>query len=117
MSRKNRNTLLLALGLLVLLLVGLLVQRRLTRAPGLRAVVEVDGERVAVLDLGEDQTFTTEAPSGGWNRIRVEDGAVFVEAADCPDLICVHTGRISEVGGVIACLPHRLIIYVESGEG
>ncbi len=116
MDTKRRNTLLLALSLLILLLAGLLLQRLLTSKPGLRAVVEADGEVVAVLPLDTDTTLTVECASGGWNRVRVEDGAVFVEAADCPDLTCVHMGPLSAEGGSIACLPHRLIIYVESGE-
>ncbi len=116
MERKRRNTWILALSLLVLLLLGLLVQRLLFRGEALRAVVEQDGEAVAVLALSEDRELTVEAADGGQNRIEVKDGSVAIVEADCPDKVCVKTGRISEPGGVIACLPHGLIVYVE-GEG
>ena len=43
----------------------------------------------------------------------VEDGAVSVTEADCADKICVHEGKISRTGEVIACLPHELIITVQ----
>lgn len=109
-----RNTWILAGTLLLLLLAGFLVQRFLLKKPGLRAVVEVNGERVAVLPLSEDREVTLNET--GFNRVRVSDGAVFMEEAGCPDQICVKTGRVDQVGGVIACLPHRLIVYVESGE-
>lgn len=110
----RRNTLIAAGVLLVLLLIGLWVQKTLLDRPGLRAVVEVNGERAAVLPLSDDQVFT--ADEDGYNRVRVSDGAVFMEEADCPDQTCVKTGPVRHPGEIIACLPHRLIVYVESGE-
>lgn len=111
----RKNTVILAAALLVLLLLGLLIQRYLLKKPGLRAVVEVDGEVVEVLPLDEERELVVK--EAGYNRVRVSDGAVFMEEADCPDQVCVRTGRVDQPGGVIACLPHRLIVYVESGEG
>lgn len=111
----RKNTVILAAALLVLLLLGLLIQRYLLKKPGLRAVVEVDGEVVEVLPLDEERELVVK--EAGYNRVRVSDGAVFMEEADCPDQVCVRTGRVEQPGGVIACLPHRLIVYVESGEG
>lgn len=48
------------------------------------------------------------------NHIRVENETISVDAADCPDKICVHTGAISQPGEIIACLPHKLIIEIKS---
>lgn len=110
----RRNTWILASSLLVLLLLGLLVQRYWLKKTGLRAVVEIDGQRAAVLPLSEDRELSLHEI--GHNRVRVSDGAVFMEEADCPDQICVKTGRVDQLGEVIACLPHRLIVYIESGE-
>ncbi len=115
MKREQKNTLLFALGLLALLLLGLFAQRLLQRDGALRAVVELGGRSVAILPLNENQELTVEGENGGYNHIRVADGAVFIEDADCPDRICVKTGRVDQPGGVIACLPHGLIVYVESG--
>ena len=33
--------------------------------------------------------------------------------ADCPDLVCVKTGKAQKKGDVIACLPHKLLIEVK----
>lgn len=115
MKKSRRNTLILAGVLLVLLLAALLVQKCLLEKPGLYAVVEAGGERVAVLPLSEDGELTLD--EDGYNRVQVSGGAVQMAEADCPDQICVKTGRVSLPGGVIACLPHRVIVYVESGEG
>lgn len=113
MKRQKRNTCLLALGLLTLLLAGLGLVRLMRRGGELRAVVRRDGETVAVLPLTEPRELLSGGEAEGWNLLRVEDGTICCADADCPDKICVQTGKISEEGSVIACLPHRLIVSVE----
>ena len=33
--------------------------------------------------------------------------------ADCPDKICVNTGKISKIGETIVCLPHRVVVEIQ----
>lgn len=115
MGRKQRNTLILALVLLAALTV-LLVRRQLLSEEGAKAVIRVGGQDPVELDLSKDQEFWAGDPEIGRNLIRVEDGAVMVVQADCPDKVCVHTGPIRQEGEVIACLPHGLIIYIQPRE-
>ena len=42
-----------------------------------------------------------------------EKAGVRVEEADCKNQICVKTGAIHFPGEVIACMPHRMMIYIE----
>lgn len=116
MERKKRNTLILALALAVLLGAGLLIQKQLLSGPGRYAVVRLEGRELYRLDLEKECTVTVPSLDGGYNVIQVEDGAVWVTDADCYDLTCVRTGRAAEPGQVIACLPHRLIIFIQEGE-
>ncbi len=114
----RRNTLILVLALVLLAaLSAFLIQRRLLSPEGAKAVVQVGGQGKQELDLSKDQEFWVGDPEIGRNLIRVEDGAVMVVQADCPDKICVHTGPISQEGEVIACLPHGVIIYIPQVEG
>ena len=53
------------------------------------------------------------ADGDGENIIRIEGETIAVIDADCPDLVCVHTGAASQKGDVIACLPHKLLIEVK----
>ena len=53
------------------------------------------------------------ADEDGTNTIRIEGETIAVIHADCPDLVCVHMGKASKKGDVIACLPHRLLIEVK----
>ena len=53
------------------------------------------------------------ADEHGANTIRIEDESIAVIDADCPDHVCVKTGKASKKGDVIACLPHKLLIEVK----
>lgn len=53
------------------------------------------------------------ADEDGTNTIRIEGETIAVIHADCPDLVCVKTGKASKKGDVIACLPHKLLIEVK----
>lgn len=53
------------------------------------------------------------ADEDGTNTIRIEGETIAVVDADCPDHVCVKTGKASQKGDVIACLPHKLLIEVK----
>lgn len=78
--------------------------------------VEIDGETVATLPLGEDaeRTFTTEL---GSNTLVIRDGTAYISEADCPDKICVRHSKIHRNGEAIICLPHRTVVTVIGADG
>ncbi len=43
------------------------------------------------------------------------DGSIAFETSDCPDKICVNTGRIKIAGESAVCLPNKLVLKVEIG--
>ena len=48
----------------------------------------------------------------GNNKIIINDSTVWMEDADCPDKVCVKTGKIKNPGQTIVCLPHRTVIEI-----
>lgn len=48
----------------------------------------------------------------GSNTIVIKNGLVNVVDADCPDFVCVNTKPATQVGDMIVCLPHRLIVEI-----
>lgn len=78
------------------------------------AEIYVAGSLYAQLPLEKDTELRVEC-DGGYNLVVVENGAVFVADADCPDRVCVATGRISGGAVPIVCLPHRMEIRVADG--
>ena len=73
------------------------------------AEVFSDGEKVARVDLRQDQVLRVETAQGGCNEITITGGKIGVTAASCPDHICMHRGMCSH-GAQIVCLPNRLVI-------
>ncbi len=80
------------------------------------AVVRSCGEIVANLPLDTDTVYTVENADGGINIITVKDRKVAVTESSCPDHICEKTGWLTgeDDDGLIACLPNRLTVTIES---
>jgi hypothetical protein len=80
------------------------------------AVLRVAGDELKSFNLSENQTYTYEDPDGDINVIEVKNGKIGITYANCADQLCVRKGFVSKVGDTIACLPHKLVIEVVSGE-
>lgn len=74
--------------------------------------IVLDNEVLYNIDISavSYQQIHIETPDGGWNDITIQDGEIFVENADCPDLSCCHMGKLDTLHNPIVCLPHKLII-------
>ncbi|MCM1125137.1 MAG: NusG domain II-containing protein [Lachnospiraceae bacterium] len=80
------------------------------------AVVLQDGEEIARYPLSEEQAVTISGVEEGYNLLMISGGTAFVSDADCPDRLCVRQKAISRGGESIICLPHKLVILIESME-
>lgn len=87
-----------------------------TRQDGGYASVQVDGETVMELPLSEDARVVL-GEGGHTNTLVIRNGTAQVVEADCPDQICVNHGAIRYAGESIVCLPHKLVVSVEGGQG
>ena len=114
--KRKRNTILFLIILFLIIGIGFLIQRYYFGKSGISAISEQDGETVAELNLNKNTEFVLNDGKGGSNTITVQNGHISVTEANCPDLVCVRTGAISQTGEVIACLPHKLIITISSDQ-
>ncbi|MCI8418237.1 MAG: hypothetical protein HFI33_12220 [Lachnospiraceae bacterium] len=80
------------------------------------AVVYIGNEEYARYDL--EESFETDIPGlqGGSNHLVIGQGRAQVTQATCPDHVCVGQGEISEIGQAIVCMPHQVIIAVETAK-
>ena len=62
-------------------------------------------ERVALTD-STDKTIDLD----GHNVIVLHGKTAEIQSADCPDQVCVRTGRLTRAGQVAVCLPNRVIL-------
>lgn len=120
MSALSKRACLLAGCILIifLLCILMLILQSSARNPNhaFTACIYQDGQLVQIIPLDqvrESYTFTLKAADGGSNTIEVSPGGIAVTQADCPDLICVRQGRITDSLLPITCLPHRLVIELQ----
>ena len=81
------------------------------------AVISADGEvvhQIALKDDGERETYVYEDSHGHTNTIIRVGTKVYMTEASCPDQLCVRQGEITKVGETIVCLPHRLLVEIQS---
>lgn len=109
MDKHLRSDLLL-LGALAAAGLALLLVLHLARETGARVVVRSDGEQIASFSLSETVEYTIQTRDGGVNELRIADGAVWLESANCPDRLCVKQGKIRYAGDSIICLPHGVVV-------
>ncbi len=103
---------------------------------GAKVIIESGGDLYATYSLREDRTFvvpapkqnSTDAPAANpedsasaqydyYNVVEIKDGTVSVTEASCKNQVCVRHGAISRSGESIVCLPNRLVVRIENGEG
>lgn len=112
----NKKTVVGLVILLILAIAGAAVFVVMMNVPRKNPTAEIyqNGVLIKKMPLSQDAEFTVSCESG-INVIKIEDGAVRVDRADCPDKVCVNMGAVK--GAVpIVCLPHRLEIRVVDGE-
>ena len=110
--RNNRATIICALVIAALLTALWLAlgPRSAANQPLVALVHDADGTTHELpLDRNDTLTVTT---SLGSNTIVVEDGAVRMTDADCPNRTCLQVQPLSAPGPQIICLPHKLWIEV-----
>lgn len=112
--RKSNRFWLTVFAALLLLCVLAAVLIALFPSQGSTAVIYVDGEEVARIELSQLQE-PYELTVGG-NRIFATSAGIAVVEADCKDQSCVRQGMITDTGMPIVCLPNRLVVQIESGE-
>jgi hypothetical protein len=82
--------------------------------------IYVDGELYdTIIPTGEERLVDIRTQYG-YNRLMVYPDGVKMIEADCPSQTCVHTSKRSLSGGisggVIACLPHKVLVKVTGGD-
>lgn len=110
-----------ALIILVILLVGGLswwAYQYFSAEEPAKAEIYYNSDLVMTVDLdtGEERSFSTPKNERVVFHL-YEDGSIAFESSDCPDQICVQTGRLKTVGRFAACLPNGFMMkIVPAGE-
>lgn len=102
----------------VILCVGaaLLIWRFLPSGGKTEAVIYAGGAEYCrvPLDGGTDMTVTPETDPEV--VIKIKNGAVWFESAECRDKLCVKSGKLTRPGDTAACLPVGVVIRLEGSK-
>ncbi|MBR2190861.1 MAG: NusG domain II-containing protein [Eubacterium sp.] len=66
-------------------------------------------------DLTKDREYFIDTKIG-YNLLIIKNERARILDADCPNKICVDKGYISKNGESIICLPHKVVVTIESSE-
>lgn len=86
-----------------------------TNSPALVRILQ-DGREIGTYSVLEDRTVTIPYEEDSYNLLLINNGQVSVSDADCPDGLCIRQRAIMRNGESIICLPHKLVIQIESKE-
>ncbi len=83
---------------------------------GAYVIVTLNGNEYARYLLSENIRTDILSGDNSINTLVIDDGEAYISYANCINKICVSHRKISRVGETIVCLPHKLIVSIESSE-
>lgn len=110
----KKNDLILIL-IVAVIAVGALIWMQASKEPEADrwVVIESYGELIDVVPLTESTEREIRIGDDSvYNLVIISQGVANMIESDCPDQICVETKSASEVGDMIVCLPHQVIVYI-----
>lgn len=114
--KKIKNDMILLTGILLAALMLWLIPMLLNKdAPAVVRILQ-DGQEIGSYSVLEERTISIPYEEEGYNLLLISGGQVSVSDADCPDGLCVRQRAIARNGESIICLPHKLVIQIESKE-
>lgn len=100
-------------ALLVLTCAAALSVSALRRENADRIVISGTDSGIESYQLGEDRRITVTGKGGRTLTVVISGGEAYVCDAECPGKDCEKTGRISNAGGTIVCVPLGIVIRAE----
>ncbi len=99
----------IALGITTLSFFPLINRRKSTAV-----LVITSGSDEYRYPLSADKTIEIDGAIGK-STIQIQGGFAFFADSDCPNKICVQSGKISQDGQWAACLPNDVFLRIEGG--
>lgn len=113
-KQKTKQDMILLFGMVLAAFLAWAVFAVLNYGNAQMVVVIQDGQEIARYPLSADETVTIPFNENGYNLLMISGGEAAVSDADCPDRLCVSQRAITGKGESIICLPHKLVITIDS---
>ncbi len=79
---------------------------------GKSAEIIVDGKTTKIISL--DENYEKQVNSV---VVCCENGEIYIKESNCPDKVCMRSGRISKSGESIICAPNRVAVKIDGKKG
>lgn len=87
-----------------------------TAPEGRRVVVTSAGEVCFSAPLDQPQSVDLDGPLGQ-TRLVIDDQGARISDSPCPRKICISMGSASRTGDLLACVPNRILVRIDSPAG
>lgn len=113
--KSRRKEIIAVLILIIIAVVSFVCIKFFAEGKGKYVKVYVNEKLTKTFDLTKDREYFIETKFG-YNLLIIKNERARILDADCPNKICVNKGYISKNGESIICLPHHVVVTVESSE-
>jgi hypothetical protein len=73
--------------------------------------ISVNNQPVGTYSLHQRREIAVTGPLGA-TQVTIEHGTVRISDSPCPHKLCVTMGPIGKQGGVLVCVPNRVVVTV-----
>lgn len=95
----------------------LLYRNTISKTPAI-AKIYYYSKVVMTIDLSEKKDYSFSIPQNKNVVFHVyKDGSMEFVESDCPDKICIKSGKLNSVGESAACLPNGIVVKIVSKKG
>lgn len=109
----KRTDIIIIISILIFSGISMGIYKFFTSEDGVMAELYYYNDLIETVDLsrGDERSFTI--PQNESIILHVyEDGSIAFIESNCPDKVCIQTGRIHEVGQFAACLPNGVVMKI-----
>ncbi len=114
----KKTDILIITGIIAAALLLWLIYSNTAKGRAVRAEIYYYSSLVMTADLnaGQEKTFSIPQDSDVVLHIDGEGNIRFIDS-DCPDKICIKTGKIHLAGQSAACLPNGIVVKIVPADG
>lgn len=109
---KKKDFIIIAIILLVACIIYFVYNMQSDKGAA-KAEIYYESELIMTVMLNENEDRTFKLPQNEHVVFHLyEDGSIRFEESDCPDKVCVKSGKLKHIGSSAACLPNKIILKI-----
>lgn len=109
----KKSDIVLVLTILIIGISSMLIYRYIFAAKPAKAEIYYKSKLVRTVELTKGKDIHFSIPQNKNVVFHLEpDGSIGFESSDCPDKICIKTGKLHTVGQTAACLPNEIFLKI-----